>query len=99
MSWWSVHEYVAPVLARCHDPIPMVGSVAWQQLPDDHPAKIAAVFDAARHWALRVDTCQEASAEASRAISDAADWSDVAEQIRGRREFLAENPWAKRRPA
>ena len=56
----------------------MVGTPAWCELPDDAPAKWAAVLDAAQHWALRVETCQEHLAEASRDVSAAEDWSVIA---------------------
>ncbi len=76
VAWWPVHEFVAPVLARIGS-WPMVGTPEWCALPDDDRRKIAAVFDAARHWALRVDMSQEARAEASKAISAATDWTTV----------------------
>jgi hypothetical protein len=75
---------------------PMVGTPAWCDLDDDDPVKHAAVFDAAQHWALHVDTCQEKRAHASQAISAAEDWSAIAQANRNRSEFLAANPWAKR---
>ena len=53
----------------------MAGTLTWQQLEDGDPVKIAALYDAARHHALRVDDAQSALAEASRDISAAADWS------------------------
>lgn len=81
VSFWSVHECVAPLLAAIGS-WPLVGTPAWCALANDDPAKIAALFDAARHWALRVETCQQAHADASREISAAADWSVIAQQIR-----------------
>jgi hypothetical protein len=42
-------------------------------LDDTDPRKVAALFDAAQHWALRVETSQQAQAETSRDISAAAD--------------------------
>jgi hypothetical protein len=71
-SWWDVHTYVSPTLAEvgCW---PMVGTAAWCALPDDDPVKLAALLDAAQHWALRLETCQVAECEASHAISAAAD--------------------------
>ncbi|NKE28295.1 DUF2742 domain-containing protein, partial [Mycobacterium tuberculosis] len=45
-----------------------------------------AICDAARHWALRVETCQAASAEASRDVSAAADWPAVSREIQRRRD-------------
>ncbi|OBB71237.1 hypothetical protein A5759_23285 [Mycobacterium sp. 852014-52144_SCH5372336] len=53
---------------------PMVGTLPWQHLPTDDPAKLAAIFDAARHWALRVDTAQAQMADASREVSESTDW-------------------------
>lgn len=89
VSWWSVQEWVAPLLDNL-DGWPMVGTPEWVALPDRHPAKIAAVYDAARHWALRVETGQEAVAEASQAISAAADWAALANRIRrGRAAYIA----------
>ena len=78
VSWWSVHEYVAPRLAEV-DSWPMVGTPTWCALHDDDPIKLAAIFDAAQHWALRIETAQEAMAEASHEISGVADWSATAQ--------------------
>jgi hypothetical protein len=62
----------------------MVGNPAWCALPDDDPRKVAAIYDAAQHHALRVETAQTALAEASRHVSEAADWSRIAREIRDR---------------
>jgi hypothetical protein len=97
VTWWEVHLYRDRVLkwsAVRH--FPMVGTPAWCDLDDDDPVKLAAVFDAAQHWALRVDTCQEAMAAASRDISAAVDWPTVAKRMQDQREWLAANPWARR---
>jgi hypothetical protein len=75
---------------------PMVGTVAWCDLPDDNPVKIAAALDAAQHWALRVETCQEALRDASQAVSAAEDWAAVGRRHQQRADFLAANPWARR---
>jgi Protein of unknown function (DUF2742) len=96
VSWWSVHEFVAPVLARVGS-WPMAGTVEWNALPDDDPRRIAAIFDAAQHHALRMETGQQAECEASRAISAAEDWSWVAAQVREREEFYTQKPWLRRR--
>lgn len=77
VDWWSVHTAVAAILADA-DTWPMVGTPAWCALPDDDPRKLAALCDAAQHWALRVETCQQARAEASHEISASADWSTIA---------------------
>lgn len=81
VDWWSVHTHVEPLLKEvgCW---PMVGTLPWQALPTDDPAKLAAIFDAARHWALRVDASQAALADASRGVASAADWRQVAAGIR-----------------
>jgi len=84
VDWWAVHLYVEPTLAEVGS-WPLVGSLPWQHLPTDDPAKLAAIFDAARHWALRVDTCQAALAEASRDIAAAADWPRIGRQAMQRR--------------
>lgn len=84
VDWWAVHTFVVPLLDEAGS-WPLAGSLAWQQLRDDDPVKLAAVLDAGRHWALRVDTCQTAMAQASQGISAAADWSAVARSIRRHR--------------
>jgi hypothetical protein len=81
VSWFDVHEYVAAVLARVGT-WPAAGTPAWCDLPGDDKRKIAALFDAAQHWALRVETCQAAAAQASHDVSAAADWHAVAAHMR-----------------
>jgi hypothetical protein len=75
---------------------PMAGTPAWCELPDDDPAKLAAVLDAARHFALRVETCQVARCDAGRDIAAGADWSAIAHEIRDRAAFYAARPWLRR---
>jgi hypothetical protein len=77
VSWWDVHLWVADALADI-DGWPAAGTPAWCDLDDTDPRKIAAVLHAGEHWALRVETCQQAMAETSRDISGAADWSAIA---------------------
>jgi hypothetical protein len=74
VAWWSVHEFVAPLLEQVEH-WPMAGTPTWCELPADHPAKIAAVYDAAQHHILRVETGQTALAQASQAVSAATDWT------------------------
>jgi Protein of unknown function (DUF2742) len=83
--WWAVHEFVSPLLSNIGS-WPMIGTPEWCNLADDDPAKMAAIYDAAQHWALRVETSQAALAETSQNISAAADWSHISQQIRGRAE-------------
>lgn len=97
VSWWSVHEFVESAIERAGvESWPLAGTPAWCALNDDEPRKWAALFDAAQHWALRLDALQEASAEASRAVSSVADWRGVAREMQGRRAFRDAHPWAKR---
>jgi Protein of unknown function (DUF2742) len=86
VDWWSVHIHVQPLLARV-GAWPMAGTPAWSDLDDADPAKIAALYDAARHHALRVDTAQTALAEASRAVAAAVNWTVVARAIQRRRDM------------
>lgn len=76
VDWWSVHQFVLPLLDRAGS-WPLAGSLAWQELDDDDPVKIASLYDAAQHHILRIDTTQEALAQASQEISKATDWSRI----------------------
>lgn len=80
VDWWRVHLFVEPMLAAAGS-WPMAGTPAWDALDDDDPVKLAAVLDAAQHHALRVDTSQEALAEASRAVAGSADWASIARLV------------------
>ena len=95
VSWWSVHEFVEPILAAVGT-WPTAGTPEWCALPDNDPAKLAALLDAAQHWALRQETCQQAHCDASREISDALDWSALSREINERNDFYAARPWLKR---
>jgi hypothetical protein len=95
VDWWRVHEYVAAALAAAGS-WPMVGTPAWCALDDCDPAKTAALLDAARHWALRVDACQEAEWEASREISASADWAAISRYVYKHAQFYAARPWLRR---
>ena len=95
VNWWTVHEHVAPLLEAAGS-WPTVGTPAWCSLDRADARKTAALLDAARHWALRLETSQTAECEASQAISGAEDWSAIAQEIRDRSEFHALFPWMKR---
>jgi hypothetical protein len=95
VSFWDVHLFAQKRIDTVVD-FPLIGSPAWCALPDMHPAKWAAVVDAAQHWALRLETNQAAMAEASRAVSAAVDWSAVSREVQQRRSFRAERPWLQR---
>jgi Protein of unknown function (DUF2742) len=83
-SWWSVHEYVSQLLDQIDD-WPLIGTPAWCALDDEDPRKLAAIFSAAEHWALRVETCQEARCEMSKDIAASLDWWEFAKASRRRR--------------
>ncbi|WP_081662240.1 DUF2742 domain-containing protein [Mycobacterium simiae] len=96
-SWWSVHEFVTAVLDQVND-WPMAGTPAWCSLAHDDPRKWAALLDAAQHFALRVETCQVAECLASRAVSAAASWADVAHEQHQRQSAIAVGTRIDRRP-
>lgn len=83
VEWYSVHLYVLPMLDAAGS-WPLAGALAWQQLDDSDPRKLAAVLDGGRRDALRNDTTGAALAQASQAISAAADWPAIARSIRRR---------------
>lgn len=84
VDWWAVNSFVDSLLASV-GAWPMAGTAEWSALPDGDTRKLAALLDAARHWALRVDTYQEAMAETSKDIAAAADWSAAAGRLTERR--------------
>ncbi len=110
VAWWTVHEFVAPLLTGVGF-WPMAGTPAWCDL-EDGPVKWAALLDAAQHWVLRVETCQEAHCDASRQVGKAAwdgdegdepvdedhqlTWSALSREILVRTEFYAARPWLRR---
>jgi Protein of unknown function (DUF2742) len=80
VAWWEVHQFVSAVLNQVNN-WPMLGTPAWCSLAHEDPRKWCALLDGAQHWALRVETCQEARAEASRAVSAAVDWPQVSREM------------------
>jgi hypothetical protein len=95
VSWYSVHEFVTAVLNQVNG-WPIAGTPAWCSLARDDPRKWAAVLDAGQHHALRLELNQEARAQASHAVSAAADWPKVSREIQQRRDFHESRPWLKR---
>ena len=104
VNWLTVHKVVGAVLNQVND-WPMLGTPAWCSLAHDDPRKWAALLDGAQHWALRVDSCQEAKCEASRAISaaplftnsgDPVDWSAIGRERLVLNAFYEARPWLKR---
>jgi hypothetical protein len=95
VSWWSVHVFVEQRLESA-EAWPLLGTPAWCLLDDDDERKFSALLDAAQHWALRIETCQEAAAEASHDVSGAADWSSIAAANYQHASFYEARPWLKR---
>jgi hypothetical protein len=83
VDWWPVHLFVLPILTATES-WPLAGTIAWQNLAVDDPAKLAAVLDGGERDALRNDTICAALAGASHDISRAADWTTVSRAIRRR---------------
>jgi hypothetical protein len=83
VDWFAVAEFAAPLLARFPS-LPLPGTPAWCSLPDSDPAKLAALVNAARYWALHATARQESMAQASQAVSAGADWGVVGRQIQHR---------------
>lgn len=98
VDWWAVHEFAQKRIDQAPD-YPLLGTPRWCQLDDRDPRKWAAVLDAAQHHAVRIEVAQTAMAEASRAVSAAADWAQIARESAQIREFFAEKPWLRRAPA
>lgn len=97
VQWWPVHEFLGAVLAQANvGPLPWAGTPEWVALSDGDPRKLLAVAIAGEHHVLRVETAQAAMAEASRAVSGAADWSRVAREIKQHNDFYASRPWLRR---
>ena len=97
VAWYEVHLWRDRMLKHfCVQTFPMAGTPTWCALPDDDPVKLAAALDAASHWALRLDTCQEASSRASQTISAALDWAAEARIQQQHAEFYADKPYLRR---
>jgi hypothetical protein len=95
VAWWPVHEFIARVIAQADD-FPAAGTPAWCALADGDPRKLLAVAVAGEHHVLRIETAQEALAEASKDISAAADWKSIAQEYQTLTNFRASRPWMKR---
>jgi hypothetical protein len=95
VDWWSVHDFVIPLLTEVGT-WPVAGTIAWIELDDTDPRKLAAVLDAGRHWALRIDSEQELRAQAAKDVAAGENWAAMATSTRNRAEFYAARPWLKR---
>lgn len=96
VNWYdAVYLFVEPWLAAAGS-WPMAGTIAWQLLDEADPAKWAAILDAAQLHILRVETAQEARAQASRDISGAADWPKIGWELQRLCNFRRSAPWSRR---
>ena len=59
------------------------------------PRKWAALLDRVQHWALRVETCQQARREASRSVSAAAHRAAIGRERLQLNTFYDKRPWLK----
>lgn len=97
VSWWSTIEFLGQLLNQANvGRLPWAGSPAWCELADGDPRKLLALAVAGTHHALRVETAQQAVADASRAISASEDWGAISREIHHRNNFYAARPWLKR---
>lgn len=84
VSWSVVHEFITALVDQANN-LPAAGTPAWCQLSDSDPRKLLALAVAGQHHVLRVETAQQAMADASREISTAAAWSAIGQRVaRGR---------------
>jgi hypothetical protein len=99
VDWWETHRFMEAACAQANlGPLPAAGTPAWRALDDTDPRKLLGLAVAGEHHVLRVETAQAAVADASRAVSEAADWTAVAREVQQRATFRAERPWMRRRP-
>lgn len=98
VRWLAVHRWVTPLLEAVQS-WPMAGTAEWSQLPDDDPRKWAAVLDAGQHWALRIENNQTARAEASMAVSGAADWAAIGRANHRRADAIRSGAYIERASA
>ncbi|WP_199254455.1 DUF2742 domain-containing protein [Mycolicibacterium mengxianglii] len=76
VAWWPTHEFITALIGQANN-LPTAGTPAWCALSDADPRKLLALAAAGEHHCLRVETAQEAMADASREISTMAPWSQV----------------------
>lgn len=96
VSWWEAHVFVSALVAQLDEPLPAAGSPAWCALAGGDPRKLLALAVSGEHHVLRMETAQAAMADASRAVSAAADWSKISQETRRRNDFYTARPWLKR---
>lgn len=97
VSFTPVLEFWRAVVAQANvGPLPWPGTPSWCAMSDNNPQKLLALAEFGVHHAVRVEAAQAARADASKAISGAADWLRISREVRHHSEFRASRPWAKR---
>lgn len=96
VAWWPVHEFIAAIVANVTE-LPYPGTPAWCELADGDPRKLLALAAAGEHHILRVETAQEARAEASKAIAAATNWPQVARNHHRHANAVASGAYIERR--
>jgi hypothetical protein len=100
VSWEETHRFIEAVLTSANfGLLPWAGTPEWCAMSDGDPRKLLALALSGEHHVLRVEVAQTALAEASRAVSGAASWSNVSREMQRRKEFYASRPWMRRKPA
>lgn len=95
VSWWATHEYVAR-MKRHEADLTVAGTPAWAALDDYDLGKLLSLAAAGEHHVLRVETAQQARADAGAAISAAAPWGELGRRLHQREAWYAAHPWARR---
>ena len=95
VAWWPVHEFMAALVAQVNE-LPVAGTPAWCLLGDGDPRKLLAVAVAGEHHVLRVETAQEALAEAAKTIAAETDWRAVARALRQRNQARCSGAYIER---
>lgn len=95
VAWWPVHLFLAELTAGAGR-LPIAGTPAWGALDDGDARKLLALAVAGEHHVLRVETAQEAAAEASRGVAAAADWTQVARDIAQRHNAISSGAYIRR---
>ncbi|WP_422745176.1 DUF2742 domain-containing protein [Mycobacterium sp. WMMD1722] len=87
VSWWATHVFITEMVAQANTTLPWAGTPAWRALDDADPRKLLSLAVAGEHHVLRVETGQDAIAQANVDLSTAEDWTEVARRVQRRHEI------------
>lgn len=101
IRWQPVRAFVRARLAGV-GPVPTAGSADWAELPDDDPAKLAAVLTAGSRWALEAELAQihhraAAMKAAAEEAAAALPWAAVGKRIADRDAWRRAHPDLERK--